>query len=46
MERISNQNPATEKPASGVFNGLIGVMIFSGSLPATRIAVLEFDPSF
>jgi drug/metabolite transporter (DMT)-like permease len=46
MERTSNQNPATEKPASGVTNGLIGVVIFSGSLPATRIAVLEFDPVF
>lgn len=46
MERTFNQNPATEKPASGVINGLIGVVIFSGSLPATRIAVLEFDPVF
>lgn len=46
MKRTSNQNPATEKPASGVINGLIGVVIFSGSLPATRIAVLEFDPVF
>lgn len=27
-------------------NGLIGVIIFSGSLPATRLAVLEFDPLF
>jgi drug/metabolite transporter (DMT)-like permease len=47
MERTFNPNdPATEKPASGVINGLIGVVIFSGSLPATRIAVLEFDPVF
>lgn len=47
MERISNlQNPATEKPASGLINGLVGVVIFSGSLPATRVAVLEFDPVF
>lgn len=27
-------------------NGFIGVLIFSGSLPATRIAVLQFDPVF
>lgn len=27
-------------------NGLIGVLIFSGSLPATRLAVAEFDPLF
>ena len=47
MERTSDlPSPATEKPASGVINGLIGVVIFSGSLPATRVAVLEFDPVF
>lgn len=33
-----------EKVTSGWMNGLLGVMIFSGSLPATRIAVLQFDP--
>ncbi|MBX7481671.1 DMT family transporter [Qipengyuania qiaonensis] len=31
---------------SGWFSGLTGVVIFSGSLPATRIAVLEIDPLF
>lgn len=31
---------------SGWLNGLLGVIIFSGSLPATRIAVLEMDPFF
>ena len=47
MERASNlQNPAMEKTASGWLNGFIGVLIFSGSLPATRLAVLEFDPVF
>lgn len=30
----------------GWINGVIGVVIFSGSLPATRVAVLEFDPVF
>lgn len=30
--------------ASGLFNGLLGVLIFSGSLPATRIAVEVFEP--
>jgi len=34
------------KTASGWFNGLLGVVIFSGSLPATRVAVLEMDPFF
>jgi drug/metabolite transporter (DMT)-like permease len=31
---------------SGWINGFIGVVIFSGSLPATRVAVAEFDPVF
>mgnify|MGYP006194649809 CR=1 FL=1 len=30
----------------GWINGFIGVVIFSGSLPATRLAVMEFDPAF
>jgi drug/metabolite transporter (DMT)-like permease len=46
MEKTSNlTNPAMEK-TSGWINGFIGVVIFSGSLPATRLAVLEFDPVF
>lgn len=32
--------------SSGWMNGLIGVMIFAGSLPATRVAVKAFDPLF
>ena len=35
-----------ERSTSGWINGLIGVIIFSGSLPATRIAVQSFDPVF
>lgn len=31
---------------SGWIFGLIGVIIFSGSLPATRVAVADFDPLF
>jgi drug/metabolite transporter (DMT)-like permease len=31
---------------AGFFNGLLGVVIFSGSLPATRVAVATFDPLF
>jgi len=30
----------------GWLNGLLGVIIFSGSLPATRVAVSGFDPVF
>lgn len=35
-----------DKTASGWVNGFIGVLIFSGSLPATRVAVMDFDPIF
>ncbi|KJZ34974.1 DMT family transporter [Pseudomonas fluorescens] len=52
MERTSElqnrtlENRPQENQASGWINGLIGVVIFSGSLPATRVGVLEFDPVF
>lgn len=32
--------------AGGWINGFIGVLIFSGSLPATRIAIVDFSPFF
>ena len=35
-----------DRTASGWINGFIGVVIFSASLPATRVAVLQFDPVF
>ena len=35
-----------DKMASGWVNGFVGVLIFSGSLPATRVAVMDFDPTF
>lgn len=31
---------------SGWINGFIGVLLFSGSMPATKVAVLELDPIF
>ncbi|QVW26299.1 DMT family transporter [Pseudomonas hormoni] len=47
MERVSNlKTQPRENTTNGWLNGLIGVVIFSGSLPATRVAVLEFDPVF
>jgi drug/metabolite transporter (DMT)-like permease len=47
MEHASKlQQHRTEKTSNGWLNGLIGVLIFSGSLPATRIAVMEFAPVF
>lgn len=35
-----------DRTTTGWINGLIGVVIFSGSLPATRVAVMQFDPVF
>ncbi|MBX5193322.1 DMT family transporter [Rhizobium sp. NZLR3b] len=35
-----------DRMTSGWINGFIGVVIFSGSLPATRVAVMQFDPVF
>jgi drug/metabolite transporter (DMT)-like permease len=35
-----------DRTASGWINGFIGVVIFSGSLVATRMAVMQFDPVF
>jgi drug/metabolite transporter (DMT)-like permease len=37
---------AMDKTTGGWINGFLGVLIFSGSLPATRIAVADFDPVF
>lgn len=34
------------KTTNGLVNGILGVAIFSGSLPATRLAVQQFDPIF
>lgn len=35
-----------DKVTKGWVNGLMGVAIFAGSLPATRVAVADFDPIF
>ncbi|ODA18952.1 transporter, partial [Achromobacter xylosoxidans] len=35
-----------DKATSGWINGFIGVAIFAGSLPATRVAVAQLDPIF
>ncbi len=39
-------NKTDPRAVSGWINGLLGVIIFSGSLPATRVAVLDMDPFF
>lgn len=35
-----------EKTTRGWINGFVGVAIFAGSLPATRVAVADFSPTF
>ncbi|MDX3883649.1 DMT family transporter [Edaphosphingomonas haloaromaticamans] len=35
-----------DRTTSGWINGLLGVLIFSGSLPATRLAMGGFDPLY
>lgn len=45
MERTFGLN-RLDSSTHGWINGFIGVLIFSGSLPATRLAVMEFNPVF
>lgn len=45
-KRATMMERRMDKQASGWINGLLGVLIFSGSLPATRVAVMELDPVF
>ena len=35
-----------DRTKKGWISGFVGVLIFSGSLPATRVAVADFDPVF
>jgi len=43
---IRVQEKTDNHSLSGWINGFLGMIIFSGSLPATRAAVLDFDPLF
>ena len=45
IDEVKISNPE-ELVRNGWLNGFIGIVIFSGSLPATRIAVLDFNPIF
>ncbi|CCJ95319.1 Permease of the drug/metabolite transporter (DMT) superfamily [Cronobacter malonaticus 681] len=40
------ENPSRPGLWAGWLNGLLGVVIFSGSLPATRVAVEDLSPFF
>lgn len=43
MSELS-RSKVKENTAQAWLNGFIGMVLFSGSLPATRVAVLEFNP--
>ena len=43
---LKNSDPGVSNRKLGLIYGLIGVIIFGGTLPATRIAVGIFDPWF
>lgn len=42
----AERHPLANRSLLGWANGLVGVVIFSGSLPATRIAIGSFQPVF
>lgn len=46
MEHTSTLNNSTSAYSSGWLNGFIGVLLFSGSMPFTKMAVMYFDPFF
>jgi len=46
MQAIRTTMDGPSNEAAGWISGLLGVLIFSGSLPATRVAVLDLDPLF
>jgi len=46
IQPIAATRMAMDRTAIGWINGFLGVLIFSGSLPATRAAVADFDPVF
>ena len=43
---LVQQGLAMNQVSKGWWNGLVGVVIFSGSLPATRLALHDWDPYF
>ncbi|PST83128.1 EamA family transporter [Pedobacter yulinensis] len=46
MINTNNNSVSGGAGYAGWLNGFLGVLIFSGSLPATRVAVRNFDPLF
>lgn len=46
MTDIAVTAPPVSDRTKGLIYGFLGVLVFSGSLPATRAAVADFDPVF
>jgi drug/metabolite transporter (DMT)-like permease len=46
QKKAGRREPMMKSTTSGWINGFIGMVIFSGSLPATRAAVTGFEPIF
>lgn len=46
IRSLTLTDKSTASISSGWKNGFIGVLIFSGSMPATKLAVLDLDPVF
>ena len=46
MTDIALTAPPISDKTKGLIYGFLGVLVFSGSLPATRAAVADFDPVF
>jgi len=46
MATAQGSENSMERTTAGWGSGLLGVIIFSGSLPATRVAVADFSPMF
>jgi drug/metabolite transporter (DMT)-like permease/RimJ/RimL family protein N-acetyltransferase len=46
MKSSNHQQQLKANSRAGYINGFIGMLIFSGSLPATRIAIRDFSPAF
>jgi len=46
LQRAAVVDPSPHDRVRGLWFGLLGVIAFSGTLPATRLAVAAFDPVF
>lgn len=46
MKQVTVLESTQQTATSGWVNGFIGVLLFSGSMPATKVAVLSLDPIF